>query len=167
MSNGSGSPRSSCRLSGKLGRDGSVGVSAFSFRSVPFRSVSRAADVLRYSVFPFRFPCHAVSPYRRIADPSPRSSCRVAGREATRLGPRITRRYRISRAVAPFLVARRSPVPSGRVEGRGGWMRYRIRVIVSSVWISDFYICFRIKSHIIYRRKNARSRKRERDVRER
>lgn len=57
-----GSPRPSCRLSGKLGHGDSIGVLAF-------RSVSHATAASRRRVFPFRFPYHAVSPYRRSFAP--------------------------------------------------------------------------------------------------
>lgn len=102
MFHGSGSPRSSCRLSGKLGRDGSVGVSAF-------RSVSRAADVLRYLVFPFRFPCHVV---RRIANHSPRFSCREAGRRAGSVGCRLVVRPSVPCRWRRFTLLAAMPVPS-------------------------------------------------------
>ena len=88
------------RLSGKLGRDGSGGVPFRSvpFRSVPFRSVPSPLPLGRSDIESFRF-AFRIMPYRRIADPSPRSPCRAAGRDATRLGSRMIRRYLVFRAV--------------------------------------------------------------------
>ena len=108
MFHGSGSPRPSCRLSGKLGRDGSGAFRSVPFRSVPFRSVP-------FRSVPFRLSCRrSVAVSRSLVPLS--VPCRIAVSQIIRPVLRVGRRgdgREASGSVLPF--ARPSHIIVGAV----------------------------------------------------
>ena len=112
-----GSPRLSCRLSGKLGRGSPVGVSTF---TVSFRSASRAAMAYRYRVFPFCFPYRAVSSYRRFFAPFIVSGGGASG--GKRRGPSRTLRLFVACRGTVSLCSPLYPSRLWYMKKRGGWV---------------------------------------------